>query len=149
PTTYNVGSNPRGLAIADLNKDGKKDVAIANVNGSSFSVLLGTGGGALAAAISYSTGSSTSPENVVVDDFNSDGKHDVAVANLNNGRTGVYLGNGDGTLQAAQSYAVNSIALAMGDFNEDGRPDLATASYSNGSVTVLFGNNVKPLAEDP
>src|SRR5204863_7074664 len=73
----------------------------------------------------------------------------LAVANHAYGRTGVYLGNGDGTLQTAQSYAVNSIALAAGDFNEDGRFDLATASYSNSSVTVLFGNNVKPLAEDP
>ena len=70
------------------------------------------------------------------------------MANYNYGVTGVYLGNGDGTLQTGQKYSVSAIALVGGDFNSDGITDLATASYSNANVTLLFGNPAKPLPVD-
>ena len=53
------------------------------------------------------------------------------------------LGNGDGTFQVQQTYAVGSspYAIAVGDFNGDGRPDLVVInSISNGTVSVLLGN---------
>ena len=56
---------------------------------------------------------------------------DLLVANSNN--SGLLLGNGDGTFQAAQSYNVGGPSVAVGDFNHDGRPDAALA----GTVVLL------------
>jgi hypothetical protein len=78
---------------------------------------------------------------VVVDDFNSDGKQDLAMGTA----TGVevLLGNGDGTFQAPVSYAFftgpnGAMSTAAGDFNGDGKSDLAV-SFGEG-VFVLLGN---------
>jgi hypothetical protein len=63
------------------------------------------------------------------------------------------LGNGDGTFQAAQSYAAGSLAVtsvAVGDFNGDGHLDLVVTNLDpldpvlggqrSGTVSVLLGN---------
>jgi hypothetical protein len=52
----------------------------------------------------------------------------------------VLLGNGDGSFQAATSYAVGSFpySVAVGDFNGDGLPDLAVQGA--GGVRILLGN---------
>jgi hypothetical protein len=62
------------------------------------------------------------------------------VTNLTNGGTvNVWLGNGDGTFQAAQSYAAgaNPRSVAVGDFNGDGFPDLALADYLSNMIVLL------------
>src|ERR1700687_4218540 len=66
---------------------------------------------------SYPVG--TSPSAVVVGDFNSDGKSDIAVANSGSANVSVLLGNGDGTFKDAVNSAAgpSPSALAAGDFN--------------------------------
>ena len=88
----------------------------------------------------YSAGSR--PSQVVVGDFNGDGKADLAVANQNGNNVSVLLGNGDGTFQAAVNYntGTNSLSVAVGDFNGDGKADLAVADYNGNNVSVLLGN---------
>ncbi len=48
---YVAGASPHGLVVADLNGDGRNDVAVANVESSSLSLLLNTGRGRLAGQI--------------------------------------------------------------------------------------------------
>src|SRR5438309_10784273 len=49
-----------------------------------------------------------SPSSVAVEDFNRDGKLDLAVANNRSDTVSVLLGNGDGTFQAAVSSPVGN-----------------------------------------
>ncbi len=46
---FAVGSGPQSVAVGDFNGDGKPDLAIANFNGSTVTVLLGTGTGGFTA----------------------------------------------------------------------------------------------------
>ena len=142
--SYTVGANPYSVAAADLNRDGKLDLAVANCGNGSVSVLLGNGDGTFQTAVDYTVG--TYPYSVTVGDFNGDGKPDLAIANLGalaetTGSVSVLLGNGDGTFQAAVSYsaAPNPNSVAVGDFNGDGKLDLAVAD-EDGTVSVLLGN---------
>ena len=85
------------VAVADLNGDGKLDLAVANNGSNNVSVLLGNGNGTFAAAQNFITG--TEPRSVAVADLNGDGKPDLAVASYGDGTVSVLLGNGNGTFR--------------------------------------------------
>src|SRR5205814_1914064 len=89
---YPTGSNPVSVAAADLNGDGKPDLAVANLGGNTVSVLLNNGNGTFAARVDYTTGST--PWSVAAADLNGDGKPDVAVANINDNTVSLLLNNG-------------------------------------------------------
>jgi hypothetical protein len=77
---------------------------------------------------------------VAVGDFNGDGLLDLAVANVGTNSVSVLRGNGDGSFQAARSFAAGSSprSVAVADFNGDGLLDLVVAGA--GGVRVLLGN---------
>ncbi len=78
-------------------------------------------------------------------DFNNDGNPDIAVPNGAKNSVAVFLGNGDGTFQAATSFATepntSAYSIAVGDFNADGNPDLVIVNKQGSStVSILLGN---------
>src|SRR5918994_2901625 len=65
---------------------------------------------------------------ITVGDFNSDGRHDLAVSDFNRGRVAIRLGNGDGSFKEAGDVTVkNPVDVSVGDFNGDGVEDLVVA----------------------
>jgi hypothetical protein len=66
--------------VGDFDGDGKLDLAVANFDSNTGSILLGTGTGSFGARTDFGTGAG--PVSVAVGDFNGDGKLDLAVANL-------------------------------------------------------------------
>ena len=84
--------------MADLNGDGKADLAVAS--GTGVSVLLNNGNGTFGAPASY--GSGTNPSSVAAGDLNGDGKIDLAVGSGD--RASVLLNLGNGTFAAAVNY---------------------------------------------
>jgi hypothetical protein len=88
-TTYASGGSETGgpgLAVADVNGDGKPDLLVANYAGycvpdcgGAVDLLLGNGDGTFQAAASYSSGG-YGAQSVAVADLNGNGKPDAAVA---------------------------------------------------------------------
>jgi hypothetical protein len=56
-----VGTDPRGVAIADFNNDRKADVAVVDRASNTVSILLGNGDGTFAAAANYAIGVDSAP----------------------------------------------------------------------------------------
>ncbi len=89
---------------------------------------------------------SSSADFGVAGDFNGDGKQDLALSDNDDGSgTGsvvILLGNGDGTFQAAKSFAVagNPFSIAAADFNRDGNLDIAVTDENQLVAWVLLGN---------
>jgi len=142
---YPVGNFSIAVATGDFNGDGFIDLAVVNQTDNTVSILLGNGDGTFRTQQTYPL--ATGAGGIAVGDFNGDGKLDLAVAcagGSNGGVVSVLLGNGDGTFQAQQTYAVGffAFAVAVGDFNLDGSPDLVASGSSNtgGAVVVLLNN---------
>jgi len=74
-----VGAIPDGIALGDMNGDGKMDIAVSNQESSTISVLLGNGDGTFQSQLMYYALFST-PYTLALGDFNNDGKLDVATA---------------------------------------------------------------------
>jgi uncharacterized protein (DUF2141 family) len=156
--TYDSGDNSihaiskaYAVVVADVNKDGKLDLVVANSYdlldvsyGGTVGVLLGNGDGTFQTAEAYSSGDYDS-NSIAVGDLNGDGNLDLVVANHlvidSSGTTvGVLLGNGDGTFQPVVTYSAGEYILAVvaADVNGDDKLDLVVAIY--GGVGVLLGN---------
>jgi hypothetical protein len=135
-----TGAEPRGIAAADFNRDGRLDLVTADAGADSVSVLLGNGDATFHKTASPKTGKK--PVSVAVADFNHDGKPDLAVANSGDDTVSILLGNGDGRFrqQVPRSVGKKPVSIAVGDFNRDGNPDLVTADFDEGTVSVLLGN---------
>src|SRR4029079_15613375 len=51
--SYTVGTSPYGVAVGDVNGDGKPDIAVSNAGSSDVSILLGNGDGTFMPAVGY------------------------------------------------------------------------------------------------
>jgi hypothetical protein len=76
-----VPSSPgaRAVVVADFNRDGRPDVAHADVGTDRVAILLGAAGGGFAASADVPVG--RGPFALTTEDFNRDGIVDLAVAN--------------------------------------------------------------------
>lgn len=149
PNNPRVGAAPVSLAVGDFNGDGRRDVAVANVQSNDVSVLLDRGNGTFAPALTTAVG--TFPFSLAIGDFNRDLKPDLAVANAGSNTVSILLGNGDGTFQPAASVAVGESPhfVVAADFNRDGRADLAAANSDSHLVSVLLGRGDGSFAAAP
>ena len=165
PLRFSPGANgPNGIAIADLNGDGKLDIVAADwcINNTvpcpsgAVTVLLGNGDGTFRGPTTYKSGGVYGTD-VAIGDLNGDGKPDIVVANCGNatdnhcigagGNAGILFGNGDGTFQPVVSISLGgggfgAIAVAIADINADGKLDVIVAGdcTSGGCGGVLLGN---------
>jgi hypothetical protein len=147
PATFiTVASGPLGVAVADLNLDGKADVVLTNSGTDQVSVLKGNGDGTFKTPLTFTVRSGPKPNGgyqpsyIEVDDFNADGKPDVVVSSLNTATASILLGDGTGNLGKPSNLLTGSgpAAVMTGDYNHDGLRDFLTSNAA-GTVSVFLG----------
>src|SRR5262249_50720894 len=129
-SVYDVGPMPLGIALADLDGDGKLDIAVANYDytndysDGTVTVLSNRGDGTFGAPTITTFG--LAPDWVTVGDVNGDGLPDLVVANRNSGSV---------TVLASQSAGV------AGDvYTIDGATGPVSLTFSISGTVFLDAN---------
>jgi hypothetical protein len=120
---YSVNTLLRDLVSGDFNGDNIDDIVMTRQPPSNtMQVLLGDGHGGLTDGVAFSN---ITQAFLITGDFNGDSKLDLS-ASGDGADVFIYLGNGDGTFQAAKRTALSDPNFQVtGDFNGDGKLDLA------------------------
>jgi hypothetical protein len=162
-----VGRNPNGVAFADLDGDGKDDLAVTGSNGGRLSLFAGRGDGTFGPRQDLACG--LRPTALLVRDLDGDRKQDLVVVQMGNGRQRptdlealasgdtvwsdssavrvFFAGAGSGRRgQGGFAFrapidlvsGVQPVAVAAGDLNGDGRTDLAAACRGSRTFAVWY-----------
>jgi uncharacterized protein (TIGR03437 family) len=131
PLTFPAGMNPSFVVAADLNGDGKLDLAVANNNSNTVSVLLGNGNGFFQNPLSFVAGGS--PAWVGVADLNADGRPDLIVANSATNNISVLINHT--VVLNVPTFTGNSVVNAT---------SYVTGPVAPGEMLTIFGSNLGP-----
>jgi hypothetical protein len=145
--TYKVGSKPKGVFLADLNKDGFTDIATANWIDDTASVLFNKGDGTFKKDKKYDTGSS--PRGIYLADVNGDNIPDITTANQHSNSISILVNNGDETFQGKRDYLVgdNPLSIYLGDIDSDNDMDALVTNLNADSISVLKNDGLGNFGE--
>ncbi len=126
----------QAIAIADLNQDGKLDVAVPA--GLGMDVFFGTGTGTFTGPTSVST--PTSPLSIAALDVFGNGLQDLVTSDgSGSSRISIAINNGNGTF-TSQAYTVlgTNYYVYSADFNNNGKPDILVLYSGHSGFGVLL-----------
>jgi hypothetical protein len=138
-TSPSGGGGAMGVAIGDVNDDGKPDLLATNFSQNTVGILLNTGNGQFSNLATVAT--QAGPAGIALADLNQDGNLDMVVANLSFQTATIRYGTGDGTFQAHLSVSGGSgpASVALADFGGSGFLSAAFADSAGNGVTVVAG----------
>ncbi len=145
PITVTAGSNPRGLASADLDGDGIPEVLAANFGAGT---LIGQTSTAIAGSIqifksvagilslSQTLATGSSPRSLAVLDLNGDGRPDVVASFYDDSSVGVYLQRADHSFSPFVASATGTHPVGSAAAMVAAVPMVAVANYNSDSVSL-------------
>ncbi len=142
--TIFTGCCPTDIEVADLNRDGHPDLAIARGDAEHVTLLYGNGTGQFAAPLHIPV---PGTQSISIADLNGDEHLDIVTAGDfarydGRGFVSVLLADGSGGFAAAVPYDVaeGATAVELDDVDGDGVVDIVTANSGSVAISVLTGN---------
>ena len=140
-TSVPTGDGPRSAVLIDLDRDGVRDLVVANLIGSTISMIYGDESGTFTLQGSIPS-VHKAPHAIALGDFDENGLLDFATANRDSNTVGIFLNDGAGSFLTPSFITTGGGPrwIAVADFNEDNHADLAVTNRDSDDVAVLLGD---------
>jgi hypothetical protein len=145
---FPCGDSPFSVAIGDVNRDGKLDLAIVNSPSSAggrsgrdgLTILLGDGTGGFKQMAGSPFAAGKVPNRVAIGAVDGNGVADVAVTNTEGDDVTLFLMSDKGSVASSSTIAVGKKpkGIAIGELNGDGKADIVVANNGDDNVSVLL-----------
>ncbi len=140
---FTVGTQPRIVAIGDLDFDGKPDLAVTNYASNTVSILKNA---CTTGNVSFISGpilaTATNPFGLAAGDLDGDGKPELVSTNYSSNSVSVFRNTSStGSISFALKTDFNTLtnprSVAIGDMTGDAKPELAVSNFGSSSISVL------------
>jgi len=144
---FTTGSFPWGVAIDDIDGDGKPDMVVVNHQASTTSIFRNTSTPGTITSASFAVKVDCAPGTfgVAVADIDGDGRPDLVLPNGSSNTVWVARNLSSPGIITSNSFALavpftvgmNPRDVAIGDLDGDGKPDLVVSNYNSKTVSIL------------
>jgi hypothetical protein len=148
PKQISTISGPCDVEIADLDLDGRLDLAV-NGEGPEHAVAVhladGEGGFRPMVKYGYQDGSG---QGIAISDLNADGWPDLVAVSAFSSPARVFLGAGSGVFLPERTFngaGSNPFNVRAVDLNRDGKPDLVLSDGTSRMISVLLNTTPPPV----
>jgi len=141
-------TGPRGVELSDLDNDGKLDIVVSNVSTSVITIFKNAstvGNIGFSGRTSYATATGGFTYDVTLNDFDGDGKIDIAVSiGTSANKTSLFRNIstvGNISFNTVVNYATGNLITSLNnaDFDGDGKSDIVASNdnASNNFISIL------------
>jgi hypothetical protein len=145
---FPCGNSPFGIAIGDVNRDGKPDLAIVNSPASTsdrtgtngLTVMLGDGSGKFTRANGSPFEAGAIPNRVAIGDVDGDGINDIVVSDNSSDRITLYRMTKNGTVGTASRITVGNHpkGITIADLNGDGKGEIVVCNNGDDDISIIM-----------
>ena len=146
---FPCGDNPFGIAIDDINADGKPDLAIINSPGSmgegkgtnGLTVLLNDGTGKFTTMKGSPYKAGNIPNRIAIGDVNGDGVNDIVTSDNDSNNIYLFLMTKTGTVLSESVITVGNHpkGIAIADLDGNGKDDIVVCNNMDNDISVILG----------
>lgn len=146
---FRSGDSPFGVAIGDVNSDGKPDLAVINSPASTadrsgtngLTVLLGDGTGKFSTMPGSPFQAGKIPNRVAIGDVNGDGVGDVAASDNDSKNISLFLMSREGKVSSSTLITVGNHpkGISIADLNGDGKGEIVVSNNLDNDISIITG----------
>lgn len=145
---FACGDNPFGIAIGDVNADGKPELAIINSPSSmgegkgknGLTILLNAGEGRFTMLNNSPFEAGQNPNRIAIGDVSGDGINDIVTSDYEGNKIYLFIMNKNGQVLTGKAIhtGIHPKGIAIADLNNDKKAEIVVCNNTDNNITIIW-----------